>query len=159
MLCYWVNLFQTMAMTIFKEFEIQNESQCNRHTRIAKFMGPTWGPPGSCQPQMGPMNLAIRVAINKRTEELEIMEIIDVYLHILYTSLHPTNDKCNLQIGTCMLLMYIYSVVWSKNVYKICMQSWQCGNDTHIIYKIEGTSLFTDRACKPVQLDNTYISA
>ena len=24
-------------------------------TQIAKFMGPTWGPPGSCGPQMGPM--------------------------------------------------------------------------------------------------------
>ena len=24
-------------------------------TQIAKFMGPTWGPHGSCQPQMGPM--------------------------------------------------------------------------------------------------------
>ena len=24
-------------------------------TQIAKFMGPTWGPPGSCWPQMGPM--------------------------------------------------------------------------------------------------------
>ena len=24
-------------------------------TQITKFMGPTWGPPGSCQPQMGPM--------------------------------------------------------------------------------------------------------
>ena len=23
--------------------------------QIANFMGPTWGPPGSCQPQMGPM--------------------------------------------------------------------------------------------------------
>ena len=23
--------------------------------QIAKFMGPTWGPPGSCQPQMGSM--------------------------------------------------------------------------------------------------------
>ena len=23
-------------------------------TKIAKFMGPTWGPPGSCRPQMGP---------------------------------------------------------------------------------------------------------
>ena len=23
-------------------------------------MGPTWGPPGSCRPQMGPVNLAIR---------------------------------------------------------------------------------------------------
>ena len=22
---------------------------------IARFMGPTWGPPGSCRPQMGPM--------------------------------------------------------------------------------------------------------
>ena len=25
------------------------------HTQIAKFIGPTWGPPGSCRPQMGPM--------------------------------------------------------------------------------------------------------
>ena len=24
-------------------------------TQIAKFMGPTWGPPGSCRPQLGPM--------------------------------------------------------------------------------------------------------
>ena len=24
-------------------------------TQIANFMGPTWGPPGSCRPQMGPM--------------------------------------------------------------------------------------------------------
>ena len=24
-------------------------------TQIAKFMGPTWGTPGSCRPQMGPM--------------------------------------------------------------------------------------------------------
>ena len=23
-------------------------------TQIARFMGPTWGPPGSCRPQMGP---------------------------------------------------------------------------------------------------------
>ena len=26
---------------------------------IARFMGPTWGPPGSCRSQVGPMNLAI----------------------------------------------------------------------------------------------------
>ena len=25
------------------------------NAQIAKFMGPTWGPPGSCRPQMGPM--------------------------------------------------------------------------------------------------------
>ena len=26
-----------------------------RHIQIARFMGPTWAPPGSCCPQMGPM--------------------------------------------------------------------------------------------------------
>ena len=26
-----------------------------RSTQITKFMGPAWGPPGSCRPQMGPM--------------------------------------------------------------------------------------------------------
>ena len=26
-----------------------------KHSQIAKFMGPTWDPPGSCRPQMGPM--------------------------------------------------------------------------------------------------------
>ena len=26
-----------------------------KRSQIARFMGPTWGPPGSCQPQMGPM--------------------------------------------------------------------------------------------------------
>ena len=26
-----------------------------KHTQIAKFMGPTWVPPGSCRPQMGAM--------------------------------------------------------------------------------------------------------
>ena len=26
-----------------------------KSTHTAKFMGPTWGPPGSCRPQMGPM--------------------------------------------------------------------------------------------------------
>ena len=29
--------------------------QLHNRSQIAKFMGPTWGPPGSCRPQMGPM--------------------------------------------------------------------------------------------------------
>ena len=31
--------------------------------QIAKFMGPTWGSPGSCRPQVGPMKLVIRVFV------------------------------------------------------------------------------------------------
>ena len=26
-----------------------------KHPQIARSMGPTWGPPGSCRPQMGPL--------------------------------------------------------------------------------------------------------
>ena len=32
-----------------------NEGPLPGKTQIAKFLGPTWGPPGSCLPQMGPM--------------------------------------------------------------------------------------------------------
>ena len=32
--------------------------------QIARFMGPTWGPPGSCRPQMGPM-LAPRTLLSR----------------------------------------------------------------------------------------------
>ena len=31
------------------------EGPMERQTQIAEFMGPTWGPPGSCRLQMGPM--------------------------------------------------------------------------------------------------------
>ena len=27
-----------------------------KYTQMTKFMEPTWGPPGSCRPQMGPMS-------------------------------------------------------------------------------------------------------
>ena len=34
-------------------------------TQIAKFMGPTWGPPGSCRPQMGPMLAPLILLLGK----------------------------------------------------------------------------------------------
>ena len=38
----------------------QADSYYLNRTQITKFTGPIWGPPGSCRPQTGPMNLAIR---------------------------------------------------------------------------------------------------
>ena len=32
-----------------------DQHQAQRTSLIARFMGPTWGPPGSCRPQAGPM--------------------------------------------------------------------------------------------------------
>ena len=42
---------------------VVSTSEGNVCTQIVKFMGPTWGLPGSCRSQMGPMNLAIKVAV------------------------------------------------------------------------------------------------
>ena len=41
-------LFPNTCISIFLDSNMHS-------TQIAKFMGPTWGPPGSCRPQMGPM--------------------------------------------------------------------------------------------------------
>ena len=42
---------------------LQIDNGCVRASQIAKFMGPTWGPPGSCRPQMGPMLAPCTLAI------------------------------------------------------------------------------------------------
>ena len=50
---------------IWHSLESQSVILFSKDTQIGKFMGPTWGPPGSCQPpdgpHVGPMNLTIRV--------------------------------------------------------------------------------------------------
>ena len=44
-------------------------------TPITRFMWPTWGPPGPCWPQVGPMNLAIREVAIKPTDNGNIIHI------------------------------------------------------------------------------------
>ena len=64
--------------------------------QIARFMGPTWGPPGSCRPQVGPM-LAPHLAIREITWYIDSvwpctcwinLFTLNMYLHIFaYISL------------------------------------------------------------------------
>ena len=42
------DIFSSESLSAVKDF-------VHNVTQIAKFMWPTWGPPGSCRPQMGPM--------------------------------------------------------------------------------------------------------
>ena len=49
---------QMILKIIFvRQFFFQTDSKYHQHmtAQIAKFMGPRWGPTGSCRPQMGPM--------------------------------------------------------------------------------------------------------
>ena len=49
------------ASYLYKNIHNKSRMHCNiwahryNTSQITKFMGPTWGPPGSCRPQMGPM--------------------------------------------------------------------------------------------------------
>ena len=64
-------------------------SYWNRATsQIAKFMGPTWVPPGSCRPQVGPM-LATWTLLSG-------MYFTEAHLHapcILYIAYIPRNNQ------------------------------------------------------------------
>ena len=67
----WVDGFRPMpANDLISKLSKPSQSDTaitpDLSSQIAKFMGPIWGPPGCCRPQMGPMlapmNLAIREA-------------------------------------------------------------------------------------------------
>ena len=48
--------------------------QFSLSTQIAKFMGPTWGPPGSCRPQMSPM-LAPWTLLGKPSAGVKLLDV------------------------------------------------------------------------------------
>ena len=50
-------------------------------TQIAKFMGPKWGPPGSCRPLMGPM-LAPWTLLSGKAFEAKFLTF-HIYLYLL----------------------------------------------------------------------------
>ena len=64
-------------------------------TQIAKFMGPTWGPPGSCRSQMGPM-LAPWTLLSEQGSFFS----------------HSIRDVSTATwISSCFLLLYGYGIV------------------------------------------------
>ena len=61
----------------------------------ARFMGPTWGPPGSCRPHVGPMNLAIGEVINSNGIGINLQKKSS--LSSVYFAPHPYLQVCHLQ--------------------------------------------------------------
>ena len=58
-------------------------------SQIAKFMGPKWGPPGSCRSHIGPMNLREPIRDSKHKQDSVIGDIVETdgctkYLENLY---------------------------------------------------------------------------
>ena len=56
-MCYTLDTVDFTLLIYILDKWLQFVLSCliTMYTQITKFMGPTWGPPGFCQPQMGPM--------------------------------------------------------------------------------------------------------
>ena len=71
----WIFVYDsdcTLAQGI--DFELKGGLLCSSvATQIAKFMGPTWGPTGSCRTQMGPM-LAPWTLLSGQASNLDVLE-------------------------------------------------------------------------------------
>ena len=68
--------------------------------KIARFMGPTWGSPGSCRPHMGPMLApwtllsGMQWPLRKANGCIDVVAMIVCHLHI-----------CTLINGACLLII------------------------------------------------------
>ena len=78
-------------------------------SQITRFMGPTWGPPGSCGPHVGLMNLAIR----------------DVHMpspfKTVYSWLSMTAFMCH-GPDSVMGIVAVHLTVW----WELSLCTWQC---------------------------------
>ena len=76
-------------------------------TQIAKSMGPIWGPPGSCRPQVGPMLAHINFAISVLIEALPGPTYFMVWANVVPVSstwvatVHISREPKNTRIWRC----------------------------------------------------------
>ena len=92
--------------------------------QITKFMGPTWGPPGSCRPQMGPMLapwtllsgwFCYQLIANQVTRQPHLRDPSICTSYCLYFTPSPGNM---VKVGVALLLRYLKHVYvdgWGLN--------------------------------------------
>ena len=76
-------LAQDCSNSIANTLELLQSCTKPSKSQIAKFMEPTWGPPGSCRPQMGPM-LASWTLLSGICFDVFIRTIVNCYSVPLY---------------------------------------------------------------------------
>ena len=52
----------------------------SKTTQIAKFMGPTWGSPGSCRPQIGPILIPSTLLSGQVTRQPQFRDLTHMFL-------------------------------------------------------------------------------
>ena len=93
-------------------------------TQIAKFMGPTWGPAGSCRSQMGPMLAPwTLLSVSDLLEHMAFVETeetpISPVKNIVYIYMNKSEQMCDIVPNLCACLphpLYMYNGVVFCNV-------------------------------------------
>ena len=89
------------------------------HTLIARIMGPTWGPPGSCRPQVGPILapwtlLSGYISVYQYSKYLS-PEYIYIYMYIY---IHGTRDPLRYEDHLSGYIgVSIITIRWSRPSY------------------------------------------
>ena len=73
------------------------------------FMGPTWGPPGSCRPQMGPMLAPCTLLSGISRAIIDSKGLIRISIF----SCSGVNKACHWY--TCMLEICLYELAWCRS--------------------------------------------
>ena len=99
-------LWQLQSCYLAAEATVKNT--CQIYSQIAKFMRPTWGPPGSCRPRKGPMlaswTLLSRFCISSHSDILSCMAVIQDTCKMSLQWRHNGHDSVsNQQPYGCLL--------------------------------------------------------
>ena len=94
-------------------------------SQITKFTGPTWGPAGSCGPQMGPM-LAPRTLLYRSIERTSHTHIqgasVKWKLMLRAFGQNLVNTEHILPWSRCSVLILFFIKSWYKRAFEICLK-------------------------------------
>ena len=124
---YSQNLFQLILFYIFiykiwrsNQPPISSSTSIRTFmTQIAKFMGPTWGPPGSCRPPMGPI-LAPWTLLSVETLFLvcyRCHQEINSHNSEYYIATTPPVSHCGLNHWHRYKIIQVLSMPWFTHKY------------------------------------------
>ena len=105
-------------------------SECHSkcmHTQIARFMGPTWGPPGNDRAQVGPMLAPGYTDNNRHTNDWNLKtysrrcQIMAYHFWRTFLSMIPMHTRmrnfCTVNTRNTVTVEHFYKCVLTSNVY------------------------------------------
>ena len=106
--------------------QLSDDTLCQltrRESQIGRFMGPTWGPPGSCRPQMVPMLTPWTLLSQNANRNAFLWVYANIHM-LLFSGIH-LSDELSLVNGKVIWCQF---VSWLLRHCKLCTAAMPCIN-------------------------------